>query len=60
MVIHFCILFKSALFTASDLLGAFHNLAGGFDIDQKRASSFAVDTAEFLVQQKISIGFRYE
>lgn len=40
--------------------GPFHNLAAWLAVDHMRASSFAVATVEFLVQQKIMIGFLHE
>jgi hypothetical protein len=48
---------RSALCVSIGLFGPFHSLAGAFDMDHKRASSLAVATEEFLVQQKIMIGF---
>lgn len=43
--------------TGIGLLGPFHSRAGWLDVDHNRASSFAVVTAEFLVQQNIMMGF---
>lgn len=43
-----------------NLVGPFHCLAGGFVFVQIRASSLAVATDEFRVQQKTMIGFWQE
>lgn len=42
------------------LLGPFHSLLGGLVADHRLARSFAVAMDEFLVQQKIMIGFLHE
>jgi hypothetical protein len=54
------LLLRSAWLTPRGLLGPAHNRAGALDVDHSRASSFAVLIAEFLVQQKIMMGFPAE
>ena len=46
--------------TGSGMFGPFHIRTRRLDIDHSRASSFAVETVEFLVEQNIIMGFLAE
>lgn len=52
--------FSSEFLTTGTLTGPAQSLFPGIVFDHNLASSFAVEMAEFLVQQKIIIGFLLE